>query len=417
MIFALLLAAAVPPVAPPDPAALFQGDNRPVKFDPACRDFNLETLPGDPACAARVAKGETAATLAIVAHTLAELPARKAEVLPVLDRAIRAEDHPAAHYMLGLLLGTAETIRPDYAMAVRHLTIASDRGNAAAAALLADLLVAGKGAPRDMPRAIEQYERAMAGGFAAAADKLALLYLQGIYIPKNESLGVQILAAAAAAGDPRAAQLKAMADGSAKVRNMQLFPAADDAQVAIREFGVFDNPLIPPNFGFDEAFQATHYAPYGDPAVLARLAADPATQPTPYLYERARRLAAADPDVALRTYLLARMRMSYDARRCMDPAALEAVRAWDVVTVPDLEFLLRDENKAGIRAAAAAALKEEASMPADSRPWWVCRSGLAAMQSAMSGKPGPLALKPESEWPGYREAARQPVEALIAAAQ
>lgn len=416
MMLALLLAAAVPAVAPADPTAMFQSDTGPIKFDPACRDYNLETVTANAACAARLAKGETAPTLAIAAHTMQELPARRAEVVPLLERAIAAENHPAAHYMLGTLLGTAEAMQPDYVQAVRHLTIASDRGNPAASDLLGDLLVAGKGAPRDIPRAVASYQRAMAGGFQPAASKLALLYLQGTYGPKNEPLGKAILDAAAAAGDARATGLKALADGSAKVHNFQLFPSAEDAKVAVREFGTFDNPQIPPNFGYDESFQALHHAPYSDPAVLARLAAMPADAPTPYLYERARRLAASAPEAALRTYLLARIRMGYDARRCADPAALEAIRAWDMVTVPDLGFLLRRENLAGIRAAAAAALAEETRLPADTRPWWVCRSGMAAMQAAAAGKPAPLALKPVSEWPALRAAARAPVEALIAPA-
>lgn len=151
----MLLAAATPQSAvtvnPADPTALFKGDSGALKFDPTCRDYTLDTVQSNPSCAARVAEGEAAPSLAIAATTLKSLPAKSADVVHLLERSATVTNSPAVHYFLGSILGTAERVQPNYAVAVRHLGIAADRGNPAAADLLASLLIAGKGAPRKRP--------------------------------------------------------------------------------------------------------------------------------------------------------------------------------------------------------------------------------------------------------------------------
>lgn len=99
--------------------------------------------------------------------------------------------------------------------------------------------------------------------------------------------------------------------------------------------------------------------------------------------------------------------MTYDASRCADPAAAEALRAWDMVVAPDLRFLFAAGRPS--RAVVEQALVQEEKLPADSQPWWVCRSGIGAMTNAMKGQAGPLKLKPVSAWPSLREAARMPL--------
>lgn len=214
--------------------------------------------------------------------------------------------------------------------------------------------------------------------------------------------------AAAVVGNAKT--LAALASADAKISNFQLIPAPVPADVKAIRYGTFDNPDIPPNFGFDIAFQKVHYEPFDDPATLARLESGNATLPTPFLYELARRIAAKDPERATQLFLLARARMSYDALRCNDPAAMEAVRAWDMLIGPDIGFLLRDRQ--ALLAAAGPALISEAKMAGDTQPWWVCRSGLDEMGAAMEGKTGPLRLKPATEWPTLRKAARAQLEAL-----
>lgn len=416
MIFiALLIAAAAAPiqVAPADPTAMFKGDGVALKFDPTCRDYTVETVQTNPDCAARIAKGEAAPSLAIAASTLQSLPTKSDDAIKLLNHAAATTDSPAVHYFIGTVLGTGERHQPDYALAVRHLSIAAQRGNPAAADLLATLMIAGKGAPRDLPKAISLYTTAAANGFPSAAMTLGKLYLAGKHVPKDEAKGLAWLKAAAAVDTPGAAQLALLAEAQDKVSNYQLIPSADPSKVKAVRYGTFDNPDIPPSFGFDPYFQAVHDAPYDDAVTLARLKNDAGSMPTPYLYELARRLAANDPDGSLRTYLVARARMTYDASRCADAAALEGIRAWDMVVAPDIRYLF----VAGPPSAAIvnAALADEAKLPADNEPWWICRSGMAAMTAAMKGAAGPIALKTADEWPALRKAAQDNLRRLARA--
>lgn len=328
----------------------------------------------------------------------------------MLEQSAAATDSPAVHYLLGSVLGTAERVQPNYALAVRHLGIAADGGNPAAADLPASLLIAGKGALRDVSRAIHLYEMAAANGWPNAAVSLGKLYLAGKVVPKDETRGLAWLDAAAAVNVPTAAQLAALARNQTKIINFQLIPSADPAKVKAVRYGTFDNPDIPPNFGFDLAFQAVHDAPYDDPTTLARLERDAANLPTPNLYELSRRLAARDAARSLTTYLVARTRMAYDAARCADPASLESLRAWDMLVAPDLRFLFVSGRPAP--AIVNAALAEERKLPADRQPWWVCRSGMTAMTTAISDKAGPLLLKPLSQWPELRSAAQAQLSKL-----
>jgi hypothetical protein len=414
MLFALLLAAAIPQspivVTPTDPTAPFKGDGGALKFDPACRDYTLDTVQSNSSCAARVAKGEAAPSLAIAATTLQSLPAKSVDAVHLLERSALATNSPAVHYFLGSIIGTAERVQPNYTQAVRHLGIAANRGNPAAADLLASLLIAGKGAPRDVPRAIRLYETAAANGYPNAAVTLGKLYLAGKIVPKDEARGLAWLDAAAAVNVPTAGQLAALARNQTKITNFQLIPSSDPAKVKAVRYGTFDNPDIPPNFGFDLAFQAVHDAPYDDPATLTRLEKDAANLPTPYLYELARRLAARDAPRSLTTYLVARTRMTYDASRCTDPASLESLRAWDMLIAPDLRFLFVSGRPSP--AIVNGALAEERKLPADTQPWWVCRSGMNAMTAAISDKAGPLQLKPTSEWPELRKVAQTQLSGL-----
>lgn len=409
LLAAATVAPALPPIVPADDTARFKGDGGAIKFDPTCRDYTLTTVTANPECAARLDRGETAPSLAIASHTSLAEPARRAEILAVLERTIAKENHPAAHYLLGSLLSNGER-RPDYAKAAHHLAIASDRGNPAAADLLAGLAVAGKGTPRDIPRAIRLYERALAGGFLAGGWRLAQLYLDGRHMPKDEAYGRRLLEAVAAAGDERAAQLAPML--SIPVSNVQLLPAESDSAVRTKVYGLFDNPDIPPNFGNDDAFQRVHDAPFDDVATRTMLERDAERMPTPYLYELARRIAPSDPARALRTYLLARARMGYDAARCADWSALEAIGAWDRYIGPDIAFAIKESTPEMRMQAAREALRLEAALSGDQTPWWVCRSGMDAVQRALSGTPGPLGLKPASDWPKLRAEMRRTLESL-----
>lgn len=394
-----------------DPTVRFQGNGSSIKFDPSCRDYNLDTVANDPACAARVAKRELQPAFAIGIHTLMELPSRRDDALALLNNLVLATDHPAIHYLLGNYWSTGQLSPPDYPLARRHLEAAAKGGNPIAKDLLAGMLVDGKGGPRDIPMAISLFEQAAANGVPVAGHNLAMLYLQGRYFPRDAARGETWLKAAAQAGDEQSTKLVPMVAIDGKSSNFQLMPSPDPAMVKVENYGIFDNPDIPPGFGFDKDFQKIYYAPYSDPAVLKRLKSDTNNLPTPYLYELARRQAGTDPAASIRSYIVARTRMTYDALRCSDRSALEAVYAWDRLMAGQLRYLFTPAYLN--RETVDAALALEASMPAGNEPWWVCRSGMAQMTAAMGGKAGPLPLKAASEWPALREVARSTTAKLV----
>lgn len=414
MIGALLataLQAATPAMAANPANFMLGGDGKPVVIDPACMVASEALLASRPGCAERLARGETGVALQMAAQLAAGPPSGAPRALAILERAIAAEDHPAAHYLLGALLGNAERLPPDYARARRHLRIAADRGNVAAADLLGTLLIDGKGGPRDAAGGLALLDRAAKAGFPGSSVKLALTLLQGRRVPRDVARGLAVLDAAQAAGDRQAQMLRVMAT-STKVHNVQLLPAPDPAQVRAQNYSVIDNPRIPPAFGFDVEMQRLHDLPFSDQAVLDDLARRAPTGPTPLLYELARRQSGIDAERALATYMLAKLRMTYDAARCVDPAADEALTAWDRLVGSDMVFLTRWRGDARYRAAIDAALAQEAALPGDAEPWWVCRAGMAAMTAAMGGNAGPLRLHPRERWPALRDAARAALRAL-----
>jgi hypothetical protein len=406
-------AAPAPRVAAPDETAPFSATRGAIKFDKVCREVTVATLPASPACAERAGRGETAASIELAMATVIAAASREeaGAGLAVLERSIAAENHPAAHYLMGMLLGTGERLPPDYPKAVRHLEQAVAGGNVAAMDLLATLVLEGRGTAQDVPRAISLYERAMAAGMAGSAPRLALLYLQGIYVPRDEARARAILDSAAAAGVPGAAPMLTMM--TAKVTAYQMHPGPGGAE--LRVYGSLDTPRIPPAFGFTDDFRKLHYSAYSDPAIVARLEREQSSLPTPYLYELARRIAPSSAEKARGYWMLARLRMLYDSARCSDPASVEAVRDWDSIVIRDLHYTVAGITPAQNKAAVEFALEREAAMPGDSRPWWVCYSGMAAYSTALDKKPPPLALKPATEWPKIREQARERFKALLAA--
>lgn len=386
-------------VAPSDPSARFRGDSGTLELDPLCRDYTLDTLASNAGCAARVAKLEAATVLAIAARTITETPSRRKDAFELLERSAEATGSPAVHYFLSLWIGTGVYVKPDYDRAIRHASFATEHGNPAAAHLLASFFLDGKGVPRDIPRAIKLFESAAARGVPNSGVLLAKLYLTGVHVAKDEPRGRAWLSAVAKldmpSDDPVAArqidEAKRMfslaeADAQGKISRYQLIPAPEAPDVKIVRYGAFDNPVVPANFGFDPDFSKLHYTSRDDLAVLARLESGMATLPTPYLYELAARLADRDEDRAAQVYFLARIRMSYDALRCIDPAAIAAVNSWDRFIDPDIRFMV--ETKALSAAAVAAALAAEAKMTGDTAPWWVCRSGLAELTAATLGVSG-----------------------------
>ncbi|MGZ8361924.1 MAG: tetratricopeptide repeat protein [Allosphingosinicella sp.] len=406
--------ASPPTIIAPTSTAPFSATRGPIRFDRACGNLTFETLPADAGCSARIGRGETGPTLEVIARTLSEGHTQEniRAALAMLDRAIATEDHAAAYYLAGSLLATGEVEPPDYPRAITFLERAVARGNAAAADLLAILVLEGRGTAKDPARAARLFGLAAAGGMEGSATRLAHLYLTGRDLPANPALARQILDRAAAAGVLGAAQLLLMLDGDSLVHNYQLHPNEDPARVEVRQYRTFDNPEIPPTFGFTDEFQRVHYAAYSDPDIRTRLERDRPGLPTPYLFELARRTVQVSVERARGYYLLAKLRMTYDARRCADGQALEAIPAWDRLVAGDLRPALRGMSADELAAAVAFALEQDQVLPPDTRPWWVCYSGMASYSGYSPGQPLPLRLVPETEWPRLRQEIRDAIAGI-----
>jgi hypothetical protein len=318
---------------------MFRSDGTALKFDPVCRDFNLDTVISDSACAARVEAGEPAPSLAIAAQTIEQVPTRAADAINVLERSANASNHAAVHYFLGIVLSSPSILKPDYKAAVEHLAMAAEKDNSAAAYKLAILIFEGKGTRRDMPRVITLLETAAAGGVPVAAVSLGKLYLSGRFLSINKLQGSAWLDAAVGFADPEAWRLSVAAKLDLNMNNIQLIPAPSVSDVRVMRFNTFENPFLPPNFGLDPAFQKIYDSEFDDPSTRAALLANEKSNPTPYLYELARRIAPYYPEKATKSYLIAKMRMTYDAARCLGPAAFGALQAWDTFVLPEIRFL------------------------------------------------------------------------------
>lgn len=405
-------------IVPVSPKARLGSTRAELRLDGACASVTLATLAASQACAARVGRGESGPTLEVVMATRAAAPADRETtgLLPPLDRAIGAEGHPALLYLAGFLLTADELTRRDYPRGVAYLEKAVAGGNAAAADLLATMALEGRGTPRDPVRAAVLLEQAAAGGMENSAMRLALLYLDSYHRPRDVAKGRRILEQAAAAGISVASAYLGLLDMEGRSHGYQIYPSEDPAEVEVRDYTTIETPKVPPAFGFTDALKQLHFSAYSDPALLARLERDYATLPSPFLFELARRMAAVSAEKAQGYYLLAQLRMDYDIERCVDSdEARQAMPLWDQFLLADLVPAFVSLDSAGIQAAGRFAMEREAAMPANTRPWWICYAGMATYAAMAEGKPPPLRLKREAEWPALRKAARDGLTQALAA--
>lgn len=148
---------------------------------------------------------DLAAERARLEARLAAADARSA----ALDTAL---GEPAAERGLGL----AAVERRDYGDALTHLRRAVAGDDPVALASLGTLLLRGRGAPADPPRALDFLVRAAGLGDSLAARNLAYVYLHGIGVPADAAAAERWLALAAERGDGDARrQLAATAGGAA----------------------------------------------------------------------------------------------------------------------------------------------------------------------------------------------------------
>lgn len=236
---------------------------------------------------------------------------------------------------------------------------------------------------------------------------LALLFLDGRYQPVDRDKGLAVLLAAVTAGVPRSGQLLGLA--TAPSHNYQFEPAPPGEESVLLDFGMLDNPPIPPSKGFTRKLRALHYEGLSNPAILADLQSRREELTANYLFELARRTAPADPPAGLDLFALALARMSVQTQRCADPMAGQALPAWAGLFLPDILWTVREADLSATRAFVA---RELVSMPSG-EPWWLCYGSMADFAALTTGSRPASPYKPDFNAAAARATALASTDELL----
>lgn len=143
------------------------------------------------------------------------------------------------------------------------------------------------------------------------------------------------------------------------------------------------------------------------------------TIPAAYLFEAARRYASFDPDQAVYVFFLARARTLYDAMRCLDSSATNAVAIISDMAGGDVAAYMNisDDGTAfaniTLMQAALDRLQESGeTFTGEYSPWWVCSASDSVFIAASNEAPMPENewLKPRNVWPSAQRQVEQNIE-------
>ena len=104
----------------------------------------------------------------------------------------------------GLETGRAAFLAGDHATAYREFRAAGDAGNMQALHLAGEMLLTGRGVPKDVPAGLALLERAAAAGVVQAMVTAGTAYAYGDGVPPDYAKAYRLLEPAAQAGDPHA---------------------------------------------------------------------------------------------------------------------------------------------------------------------------------------------------------------------
>lgn len=388
-------------VAQEDPEATIKWNDGVVERNSSCAGVSYNSLDNYPLCASQYRSANLHALLYVTIQSMNKSLDERRSAIASLEAANSGVGHPAIDYLLANMFGTGRGPTINYRKARFYAARAAEQGNAAAANLLATFLIDGKGGPRDVDEGLRWHRYAATNGFAVSGYLLGGLYAKGQLVERDLDLAKAYFEATADAGLEQARRYASLIDMGDKVQNLQLIPAPHPADVEIINYTTLENPEIPPAFGFTPKFQEIYRRPHSDEQTLQYLEENFRQLPTPYTFELSRRLISTDNDRAIVLQQAGRIRLAYDIERCVDPAAKEALSAWNRIYVPEFGSLLIISSPAKTLIESAIAEFQMADL--DTEPWWICRAGTIEYSRAASGDPGPLRLKPRAEWPAIQE--------------
>lgn len=119
-----------------------------------------------------------------------------------------------------------------------------------------------------------------------------------------------------------------------------------------------------------------------DAEIAARVWEERNNTPPIFLMEGARRYASYAPEQALYTYFLARMRIIYDAMRCVDSTVYQTVEIVDQLAQADIAPLMTDAEM--VRAQLSEVYSSGEVFTGTHSPWWMCSSGDSAFHAAQN---------------------------------
>lgn len=127
------------------------------------------------------------------------------------------------------------------------------------------------------------------------------------------------------------------------------------------------------------------------------------TNPPALLMEAARRYAGIDPDRAAHAYFLGRARTVYDAMRCADSTALQAIPIINEFAGPEMAAVLSDPAR--IHTQLSAVYSSGEAFTSQASPWWICSSSDSVFFAAVNNQPVTRSewLKQQSEWTSVRD--------------
>ncbi|MEE2567648.1 hypothetical protein [Hyphobacterium marinum] len=125
--------------------------------------------------------------------------------------------------------------------------------------------------------------------------------------------------------------------------------------------------------------------------------------PPAFLMEAARRYASIDPDRSAQAYFLGRARIVYDAMRCSDSTALQAIPIINEFAGPEMATVLSDPARIHAQLSAVYSSGEAFTSPAS--PWWICSSADSVFFAAVNNQPITRNewLKQQTEWSVVRD--------------